>query len=35
LRCRKARNGAVSRRVNGRWGCVVVIAITFIDAGGD
>ena len=28
LRYRKARNGAVSRRVNERRGCVVVIAIT-------
>ena len=27
LRCRKARNGAVSRQVNERRGCVVVIAI--------
>jgi hypothetical protein len=33
LRCRKARNGAVSRRVNERRGCVVVMAITFIWAG--
>jgi hypothetical protein len=33
LRCRKARNGVVSRRVNERRGCVVVMAITFICAG--
>ena len=33
LRCRKARNGAVSRRVVERRACVVVIAITFICAG--
>jgi hypothetical protein len=33
LRCRKARNGAVIRRVIERRGCAVVIAITFICAG--
>jgi hypothetical protein len=33
LRCRRARNGVVSRRVNERRGCVVVMAITFICGG--
>jgi hypothetical protein len=33
LRCRKARNGAVTQWANGCRGCVVVIAITFICTG--